>query len=379
MNSSKRRKRLFTAIILCAVTGVVLARQDPPWAVSTPEQQGVDSTRLARMLSRVCDEQLPMHGFVLVRHGYLVAEAYAYPYSREKCHVLNSVTKTVTGMLVGIALDRGLIASVDQTLPELLPDWMPVEADARMRRIRVRHLLTMSTGHRSDIEDEAMERNPTGDWFRTLLEFPVDDEPGTAFHYNTGASCLLAAIVHERSGRALTEFAERQLFGPLEIREYRWETGPGGLPVGGWGLFLRPIDMAKLGCVYLDDGRWRGTQIVSKDWVQAATRKQIETGKSGEWGSGYGYQTWMNAFGGCRADGRGGQYIYVLPEYDAVVVFTAGAESMDFGAKLMREFVLPAMKPDPLPENPAATAAYARLSQRLEQIGVGSLLSADKY
>lgn len=361
---------LLAGLGFCSFQPVRVSAQTPPrfeWQYSTPEEQGVDSAPLARMLAQIEREQISIRSFALVRHDKVVAEAYVYPYTADSKHRLYSVSKSFTSALVGIAIDRGFIRDVDERLVDVFQGLATRPVAERMNRMSLWHLLTMSTGHANDSLRRIVQ---TWDWERTFMELSVEEEPGSRFVYDSGASYMLAAALQRRVGMTAAAFAQQNLFGPLGIADYTWGTSPTNVIAGGWGLSLRTLDMARFGLLYLRKGRWNGRQVVPERWVDESSRRQIDntTGTwAGFWGAGYGYQFWLNDFGGYRAEGAYAQYIFILPDDDAVAVFTAYLDGgQGLPAELMRQYVLPAMRPgDPLVANPRGCAAVRRAAEVL--------------
>lgn len=353
---------LVRAAFVCAAAASAHAQTEPfSWQTSSPEEQGIDSTQLARMCAQLQRDRVSLHGFVLVRHDRIVAEAYVFPYAAASRHTMYSVSKSFTSSLIGIAIGQGLISSVDERVADIFANVTSQPLAERMGRMTLRHLLTMSSGHSNDTTGRITS---TLNWERAFMELPVEEEPGTRFVYNSGASYMLAAAVQRKSGTTAAAFAEQHLFRPLGITDYTWDTSPQGVISGGWGLSLRPRDMARFGLMYLHGGRWEGRQVVPESWVNEATRRQMHNGNAGFWGSGYGYQFWMNDFGGFRADGAFAQYIFVLPEHDLVAVFTNNLTSdTELPARMIRQYILPTLSTTPLPANPRGEALLARVAE----------------
>ena len=184
------------------------------------------------------------------------------------------------------------------------------------------------------------------DWPRYVLDRPMAEEPGIRFNYNSGNTHVLSAIIQETSGISTLDFARKYLFDPLGISDVEWETDPSGIPVGGWGLWMRPRDMAKLGHLYLNEGAWDGRQIIPVDWVRESTEEHLQVEEPVEpWDLYYGYGWWLHGFGAYAAHGRGGQFVFVIPDLDVVVVFTSWLPESEFVQPelLIRDFVVPAV------------------------------------
>lgn len=263
------------------------------------------------------------------RHGVLVAEEYFHGSAADSLDQVWSVTKSVTSILTGVALDRGYLSALDQTLADFLgsiADSLPADKG----RITLGDLLTMTSGlewHELDGGGEYNRWVTSGDMIQYVIDLPWRDEPGQVFHYNTGATHLLAVIVAEATHTPVLDFARRHLFGPLGIDDVEWWTDERGYYTGGMGLYMRPRDMVKLGELYLHEGIWQSSRIVSGEWVRASTRAQVSTGNAIPFGSEYGYLWWVGHGQGRDfyfANGYAGQFIMVAPALDLVVVATSG-------------------------------------------------------
>ncbi|PTY07698.1 hypothetical protein DB347_05565 [Opitutaceae bacterium EW11] len=345
-----RRPRLVpfrTAFLALALAASALSgRSQTPdsfvWQTSTPEAQGVDPAPIQQMVARIQNDGMRVHGFVLVKNGYIVAENYWGGYTRDSRHILYSVSKSFTSACFGIAKSQGLIGGLDQRLLDIYSDRTVANLNEFKRALTLRNLLTMSTGHE---QDSFSALTGSSDWVQTFLNLPCTFQPGTRFSYDSGGTMMLSATVQRQSGMNLLAFAERYLFAPIGIlSNYSWDAGPGNVTAGGWGLSLTPRDMARFGLLYLNRGVWQGRQVVPASWVDESSRRQIANGTEGPWGSGYGYQFWLNDFGGYRADGYGGQYIFILPDANAVAVFTAGYTDGTATMGLMSTYIAPALR-----------------------------------
>jgi len=328
------------------------------WHITTPEEQGIDSELLARACDLITENKLHIHSMLVVRHGYLVADAYFYPYTPNTLHDLASCTKSFTSTLIGIAIDRGNIKSVKQPVLELLQGRDVANVDARKEAMTLEHLLTMSTGmvcYNEPGEITLMEMCQSQDWTRFTLDLPMIEPPGTRFEYCSPASYLLSVIIQEATGMTTLDFARRYLFEPLGITDVIWPVSPQGINHGWGDLHLTPHDMAKLGYLYLNNGQWDGKQVLSTEWIKAATRKHTTPPQS----YGYGYQWWLVSLEIYSAQGRGGQLIIVVPDLDIVVVFTGGLNDEEDlkREEIIQSFLVPAIKPTiPLPANPDGVA-----------------------
>lgn len=323
---------LFALALLCGCAGAVAPAQPVSsgeaiafeWPISTPEEQGIDPEAIAAAVRAAEELRLNLHSLLVIRHGALVSETYFAGYTAETRHELYSVTKSFTATLVGIAIDQGLLEGVDRRVVDELAGRQFANADAAKSAMTVEHLLSMTSGldwQEGDPTYRAMYLSD--DWVGFVMDLPMTGAPGTEFNYCSGCSHVLSAILQQVAGGNARRFAEQNLFAPLGIQNYAWDVDAEGIPIGGWGLHLVPRDMAKLGYLYLQGGRWQGRQIVSPAWVQAATTRHTATG--GDWE--YGYQWWLDPEEGAyAARGRFGQLIYVVPALDLVVVTTADSD-----------------------------------------------------
>jgi CubicO group peptidase (beta-lactamase class C family) len=345
--------RVLLAIVSLSIatSGHVMA-QDLALPRSTPEAQGVSSAAIRDYIETADREVKSMHSFMLVRHGHVVAEAWWAPESADKQHVLWSLSKSFTSTAVGLLIAEGKLSIDDLVIP-FFPDDAPAEVSENLKAMRVRDLLTMSTGH----QDEPNVR-AAPNWVKAFLEHPVPHKPGTHFRYNTSATYMLSAIVQKLTGMTVLEYLKPRLFEPLGIREPVWDASPQGVTLGGYGLFVRTEDIAKFGQLYLQRGMWNGKQLLPSAWVDQATAKQVSNGSdpNKDWDQGYGFQFWRCRHGAYRGDGKDGQFCIVLPDQDAVIAITANASDMQGELNVVWEKLLAAFNSMPLPENPEEQA-----------------------
>ena len=328
------------------------------WKSSTPEAQGMDSTLLAQMLEGVSANQISIHSVLVVRNGYLVSEAYFHPYTRDTKIQVQSITKSVIGALVGIAIRDGDIKSVDEKLLSFFPRRSIANPGHNKSALRLKHLLSMSSGFPcQEFSSSGQSMEQSSGWVQYMLDLPVDTSPGKTFGYCDGNPHLLSAILGIRTGMDTREFANRELFQPLGIsavEESDWQTDPQGIPNGGYGLSLRPVDLAKLALLYLQNGKWDGRQILPERWTADLTTEYIQKPE----GPGYGYLwTVYPEKDRYSALGLGGQQIHVYPSRNLIVIVTASLETFVEAPeieKMLDEYILPAAQSiDPLADNPA--------------------------
>jgi CubicO group peptidase (beta-lactamase class C family) len=338
------------AVVVLAFTVGSFSWAADPLPRSAPEEQGVSSADVLSFV-RAADAQIEgMHSFMLVRHGHVVAEGWWSPYDAATRHQLYSLTKSFTSTAVGLAVADGKLTIDDLVLP-MFPGEAPAEPSENLKAMRVRDLLSMSTGH----HDDAPFRS-TPHWVASFLAHPVAHKPGTFFFYNTPASNTLSAMVQKAVGTPVPEYLRPRLFEPLGIDTPRWDVSPDGIPTGGYGLYLRTEDIAKFGQLYLQKGEWGGQKLVPAAWVEAATSRQVSNGSKPEsdWEQGYGYQFWRCRHRAYRGDGAFGQFCLVLPDQDAVVAITSGVKSMQAVLDVVWDKLLPALRTVRLPEDAAA-------------------------
>lgn len=310
------------------------------WPVARPEEVGIEARGLSALVGRLRRGELgQVHGLLIVRHGRLAVEEYFAGSSRDDVHTQQSVTKSVTSLLVGIAIDQGLIRSEGDPVLGYFPEYGDLGGqDARRDSLAIEDLLTMRAGLLWTEEPYAgsdLERlnGSAGDWVRFVLDRPMREAPGTFWQYNSGGVIVLAGVLRSATGGDPGEFARRHLFEPLGIRGERWVRSPfDGLPHTGGGLFLRARDMARLGELLLRQGSAGGQQVVSRDWLERSSRRAAGPIA---WPRPvyYGQLFWLFPFGGVAgaspspdivtASGAGGQWIFTAPSLDLVVVFTA--------------------------------------------------------
>jgi CubicO group peptidase (beta-lactamase class C family) len=295
------------------------------WQVSGAADEGLDPEMLEGIYRDFFREDgFPTaRGLLVVRHGKLVAEAYARDRAdRERYHNVQSVAKSVTSLAAGIALDDGLLPSVDVPLFDLMPQHF--DDDPRKRSLSLRHALTMQTGLApySD-EDTGAFMYSDGSSVEKILHQPLVSDPGTSFYYTDDSPQLVSAAVQTATGRSLEAFAAERLFAPLGITGWRWEHHGDGVTFGAIGLWLRPRDMARIGQMVLQGGTWQNRRVVSEQWLE----ESMQIRANGD----YGYYWWVYDEGRViGAKGAGGQMIFIVPELDLVVVMTCDSSSQSW-------------------------------------------------
>lgn len=357
----------------CIVSGAGPAKARPRLSRAQAERVGVDPAGVVAFIDAVERTVGGLHGMLLLRRGKVAAEAWWSPYEPRRPHMLFSLSKSFTSTAVGFAVAEGKLA-LDEEVAACFPESLPARASANLRAMRLRHLLTMTTGHDEDTTDGAT-RDPDGDWVRGFLALPVEHAPGSHWVYNTAATYMASAMVQKVTGSTVRDYLEPRLFRPLGIEGATWEACPRGISVGGSGLSVRTEDIARFGQMLLQRGQWRGRQIVPAAWVDEAASKQVSNGDdpASDWAQGYGYQFWRCRHGGYRGEGAFGQCCVVMPAQDAVLAITSGVS--DTGAVLNAawEHLLPAFG-RPAPDG-AADALKRRVAGLSVPVPAGAAIS----
>ncbi len=286
---------------------------------SPPEDQGVDSDKLGKLISHIKKNKLDIRSIIVARNDSIVLEAYFHPFSRKDKTLVASVVKSITSALIGIAIEKGIIKDENQNISDFFPEINFKQGKGGKREISIKHLLTMSSGMSWNDGTDQAEMMARSDCAGYVLSRPLTEKPGTVFNYNSGGAHLLSVVLTMASGMPTSEFAQKYLFEPLGITDFDWKVAADGVSTGGNLLFLKPIDMLKLGLLYLHGGNWEGRQVVPAAWVAESTKNQIKPpwDRPGE-SLGYGFLWWNaesnNKPGYFSADGYGGQIIAVVPE-----------------------------------------------------------------
>ncbi len=368
-------RRLLLALGAALAAGAASAEMEP----ATPESQGVSSQAVLDFIDaaeRVFDGSAAghLHGFVIVRHGRVIAEGSWRPFDTlNETHMLYSHSKSFTSSAVGFLVDEGRL-DLDERIVDVFPSEAPGKVSENLAQLRVRDLLTMNAG-----KDDHLLRDG-GDWVREFLSKDFSRKPGTGFKYDSDATYMLAALVERRSGEEMMSFLRRKMFDRIGI-DKAWTTrSPQGVPCGGWGMNMTTREIARFGQLFLQKGVWRGERILTPDWVSLATTRHTWSGwqdvgvkalgEGTDWEQGYGFQFWRCRHGAYRADGAAGQLTVVMPEADMVVSVHAGLDDMQRELDLIWEHLLPACRAEPLP---ADGPLQAKLADRLANLEIRPL------
>lgn len=331
---------------------------------ATPESQGISSDLFAALLRELdASKDTDMHHFMALRHGKVICECNFAPYPKGMWHITHSMCKSITGMAIGMLIEEGKL-KLNENIYDIFSDHMNAFSKIFRPVITVENLLTMTSGVTFN-ESGIVSGN---DWLGSFLNASVNGKPGTEFQYNSLNTYVLSAIVTKRTGETLTEYLTPRLFDPLGITKYYWETCPKGITKGGWGLFLCAEDMAKLGQLYLQRGKWNGQQLVSEYWIEISTARHLKTQNDTY---GYGYQLWMEQRpGSFEYNGMLGQNVIIYPDMDMVLVTNAGNKEMFQDCVMLniirKYFPVNYHPADVLPENPLSHSLLKWLCGELE-------------
>lgn len=305
------------------------------WMLSTPEEQGMDSSILNKILEDIDSMDMAIHSVIVVRHGYIVMENYTSYYTQSILHTIQSCTKSIVSALIGIAIDKGYIDNVSQRVIDFFPNTTIENMDSWKQNLTIEHCLTMTMGnewHELDVPytdplNDLFAMYRSDDMWKYVLDRPMEQEPGQEWAYNSGGVELLGGILEKATGYRVPDFAREFLFGPIGIDHFDWWLVPanGQYGVSG-GLYLTPRDMAKFGYLFLNNGTWNNTQVISSEWIEHSTQNHYDT----DW-YGYGYLWWIQPNTDFyQATGHYEQKIYVISEHDIVVVFTGDVQDEDY-------------------------------------------------
>lgn len=348
-------KKLFLACSLLMVLTVCQAQSQRDESVDLPRAETPEkvTTAMDAFFGAAAKAKLDVHSVMIVKDGAVIYSHWQSKGAPNVPHVLHSVSKTFTATAVGLAIAEGRLNLTDKVV-SFFPDKLPNEVSDNLMAMTVRDLLTMTCGH-----DDEPNQSKREEWVKTFLAHPVKHAPGTFYLYNSLGTYMLSAIVQKVTGEKVLDYLTTRLFEPLHIDKPRWDESPQGISAGGWGLYLKTEDLAKMGQLLLQNGKWKGKQIIPAEWVYEMSKKQVEsinpgtrleqaeergmTKETSDWMQGYGYQMWRCRPGCFRADGARGQYIIVVPDKNAVIAITSDVEDLQGELNLVWEKILPAI------------------------------------
>ena len=352
------KKTILAALVLMALTACKNSVNETAEIIDLPRAETPDSVAAAMdgFFQQAASDSMDIHSVMIVRDGSVIYSHWQSEGADSVPHVLHSVSKTFTATAVGLAIADGKMALMDKIV-DFFPDKLPAEVSDNLKAMTVRDLLTMTCGH--DVEPSFRNGNAGDDWISAFLAHPVEHEPGTFYLYNSLGTYMLSAIVQQVTGEKIVDYLTPRLFEPLHIDKPNWEESPQGINTGGWGLYLKTEDLAKMGQLLLQKGEWNGRQLIPAEWVAEMSKKQVEsinpgtrleeaeakgmTKETSDWMQGYGYQMWRCRPGCFRADGARGQYIIVVPDKNAVVAITSNVADLQGELNLVWSRIFPVL------------------------------------
>ena len=359
-----------TALTLCFVISSCTQKQvSNTIPESVPEAEGVSSRAIITFLDSAATSTQEFHSFMFIRHGKIIAEGWWNPFRPELKHTLYSLSKSFTCTAVGFAVKEKKL-SIDDKAISFFPDYLPDSVSQFLGDLKIKDLLSMSAGQRR--ESSTMNDN----WIKAYLETPVEIEPGTRYRYSSMASFMLSAIVQKVTGEKVIDYLTPRLFVPLGIEGADWETNPQGINTGGWGLRLKTEDLAKFGLLYLNRGSWNGKQLLPKKWIDEVTSLKIyqnpnlteaKRDSSNDSVQGYCYQFWRARHNSYMANGAFGQFVLIMPDKDAIVVFTAESSDMWGELDMVWKYLYPGIGDAPLPED---ETSVSEMKQKLTTLAL---------
>ncbi|MCK5238317.1 MAG: serine hydrolase [Candidatus Thorarchaeota archaeon] len=361
---SSSKEQLLTFIVVTIIMGtsfipIASAARDywptESWRISTPEEQGMNSTKLEEMVEYLLGPSaLRPLSVLIVRNGYIVFEEYlSSTYDENRTMDIYSCTLSILSALVGIAIDEELIESVDTSVLEFFSDREITTDVEEKAEITLWHLLTMTSGLSWEENTDPIAMKNTNDWIQYVLDKPMLHDPGTYFEYNSGAAHLLSAVLQNVTGYTASEMAEEYLFGPIGIADVDWDTDSQGFTDGTGSCSLTTRDMAKIGYLYLNNGTWDGVQVIPEEWVMDTQQSLVSVNTIKD----YGYLWWIyRGVGAYNAVGFWARVISVIPEYDLVAVVTGYDNYGDFlrnqWKHALTEWIIPATEDEIVPAAP---------------------------
>jgi CubicO group peptidase (beta-lactamase class C family) len=357
LNNGLKIQTLFAALVLLTLTACKNNVKETAEIIDLPRAETPDNVAqtMDTFFQEAANDSMDIHSVMIVKDGSVIYSRWQSEGVDSVPHVLHSVSKTFTATAVGLAIADGKMALTDKVV-SFFPDKLPAEVSDHLKAMTVRDLLTMSCGHD---EEPTGQRGQDADWVQVFLAHPVVHEPGTFYLYNSLGTYMLSAIVQKVTGEKVVDYLDARLFQPLHIDKPKWEESPQGINCGGWGLYLKTEDLAKMGQLLLQKGEWNGKQIIPAEWVAEMSKKQVEsinpgtrieqaeerglTKETSDWMQGYGYQMWRCRPGCFRADGARGQYIIVVPDKNAVIAITSNVENLQGELNLVWKNILPVL------------------------------------
>ena len=343
-------KKSFLLLILLIIP-ITFQAQGKSIERGIPENEGISSKSILEMVKRFENELDAIHSYMIVKNGKVISEGWWEPYGPDNPHLLYSLTKAFISSAVGFAVQEELL-KVEDFVISFFPEYAPKNPNWNMQNLRVSDLLTYSTGHIGPVLKNKT-RVGVENWTQAFLESEIKLNPGAYSTYNSYASYILSAIIQKVSGQNVTDYLNERFFKPLRIDYPEWDSCQMGINIE-FGLHLKTEDIAKMGLFYLQDGAWNGKQLLSKEWINKATSKQVPNGNllDNDYQQGFGYQFWISRHNSYRGDGKDSQFCLILPDYDMAVITTAGEGKMQDVMDIVWESLLPELDNKPLKKDP---------------------------
>ncbi|MBN2863360.1 MAG: serine hydrolase [Bacteroidales bacterium] len=367
------KKSSFVLILVClSIISCTEKQVSTSLPRSTPEAEGVSSRAIITFLDSAATSVHEFHSFMFLRHGKVIAEGWWDPLGPDLKHTLYSTSKSFTATAIGFAESENKL-SLDDKVISFFPESLPDSVSPFLEELTIRHMLSMTVGQG---RERSAPSYTTDDWIKAFLAIPMAHKPGTTYMYNSMASYMLSAIVQKVTGEKVIDYLTPRLFEPLGIEGADWETDSDNINTGGWGLRLKTEDLAKFGQLYLDKGKWNGKQLLPEKWVEEATSLKIyqnpglsdeERESSDDSVQGYCYQFWRARNNSYMANGAFGQFVLVIPEKDAVIVFTAESQQMWAELDMAWKYLVPGIKDEKLPED---NMAYDELKRKQASLAI---------
>ena len=351
------KKTIFAALMLMALVACKNSQKESAEIIDLPRAETPENvaSAMTNFFNSAAADSMDVHSVMIVKDGKVIYSHWQSEGVDSVPHVLHSVSKTFTATAVGLAIADGKLNLTDKVI-DFFPDKLPKDVSDNLKAMTIRDLLTMSCGHD---EEPRAQNSEEQDWVKAFLAQPVKHEPGTFYLYNSLGTYMLSAIVQQVVGEKIVDYLTPRLFEPLHIDKPKWEESPQGINTGGWGLYLKTEDLAKMGQLLLQKGEWNGQQLIPAEWVSEMSKKQVEsinpgtrieqaaerglTKETSDWMQGYGYQMWRCRPNCFRADGARGQYIIVVPEKNAVIAITSDVEDLQGELNLVWNNILPVL------------------------------------
>ena len=363
-------RSVFAGIILClTLTSCTNKQVSISIPRGVPEDEGVSSQAIITFLDSAATSNQEFHGFMFLRHGKVIAEGWWNPFRPDFEHTLYSLSKSFTCTAVGFAVKEKKLR-IDDKVISFFPEDLPDTVSPFLAELKIKDLLSMSVGQRR--ESSTM----TDNWIKAFLATPIENEPGTKYRYNSMATFMLSSIVQKVTGEKVFDYLTPRLFIPMGIEGADWETNPQGINTGGWGLRLKTEDLAKFGLLYLNKGKWNGKQMLPKKWVEEVTSVKIyqnpnlseaKRDSSNDSVQGYCYQFWRARHNSYMANGAFGQFVLVMPDKDAIVVFNAESSDMWGELDMVWKYLYPGIKDEKLPED---EKSVSEMKQKLASLAL---------